>query len=151
METIQIPEAQKQKLLALLKKREDLGIVFFIIGIVGIIPIGITFFGDSATSFYSSPTLVFFILGIVYWSESESAMKKIHKNDYRVFKTMCKKVSSFGQASVENNEILSGNIKKPLKWLEVLDSAKSIKVGEEIGILQVGNDFWVFSLNELVY
>ena len=146
METIQISKEKEQNLISLFKKRQSLWIIFIVIGLAGIIPIGISFFGDSNTSFYSSPSFFLFILGIIFWSQCENAIKKIKKNEYQAFKTTCKKVNSFGYASVENNEIISKRQNKALKMVEVLGSAKLIKADEEIGIVKVDKDFWVFSL-----
>jgi len=147
MEKIQISKEQEQKLLSLFKSRASLWIAFFVIGLSGLIPIGVTFFSNSGTSFYSSPTFVFFILGIVYWNQSEEAKNKIKKGDYQVYKSECKKVG-WGYASVENNEILSKKVNKPIKKIEILSSAKSIKASDEMGILQTGKEFWAFPLNE---
>ena len=147
MDKLQITEEQEQQLLTSLKKRANLWMVFFVIGIIGFIPIGISFFGDSSPSYFSSPTFVFFILGTVFWSQSESAIKKVKEKDYKVYKAECRKMSVLGSAYVDNNEILSKTVKKAQKGLEVLGSTRSLRAGEEIGILQVDKDFWVFSLN----
>jgi hypothetical protein len=147
MEKIQISKEQEKKLLSLFKSRASLWIVFFIIGLSGLIPIGITFFGDSDTSFYSSSTFVFFMFGIAFWIQSEGAKKKITKGDYQVYKAECKKVG-WEYASVENNGILSKNVNNPIKKIQILGSTKSIQAGEEIGILQTSKEFWAFPLNE---
>ena len=147
MENIQISEEKEQKIVSLFKKRQDIWIIFFVIGITGLIPIGISFFGDSTTSFYSSPSFIFFILGIIFWNQSENAIKKISKNEYQAYKAKCKKVNLLGYASIENNEILSKKQNKPLKMIEILGSTKLIKADEEIGIIQVGKEFWAFSLS----
>ena len=145
MEKTQITEVQEQELLKHFSKRRTLGIVFFIIGILGYVPIGITFFANTATTFYTSPSAALFIIGIMYLAQS-NAISKIKKNDYQVYKATCKKVSSLGYAVVENNEVLSKKVKKPTKWIEMLGSTKSIQADKEIGILQVNKDFWAFSL-----
>ena len=147
MENIQLSEEKEQKIISLFKKRQAVWIIFFVIGLMGLIPIGISFFGDSETYFYSSPTFIFFILGIIFWGQSDTAIKKINKNEYQAFKTMCKKVSALGYVSVENNEIFSKKQNKPLKTVEILESAKLIKADEEIGIIQVGKEFWAFPLS----
>jgi hypothetical protein len=59
---------------------------------------------------------------------------------------VCKKVG-WEYASVENNAILSEIIKKPVKKIAVLGSVKTLRAGEEIGILRVGKEFWAFPLN----
>ena len=146
MEKTQITEVQEQELLKHFTKRRTLGIVFFIIGILGYVPIGITFFDNTATSFYTSPSAALFIIGIMFLAQSNSAISKIKKNDYQVYKTTCKKVGSLGHAVVENNEVLSKKVKKPLKRIELLGSTKSIQADNEIGIVQVNKDFWAFSL-----
>ena len=147
MEKIQISQEKEQKIVSLFKERQIIWIVFFVIGLTGFIPIGISFFGDSATSFYSSPTFIFFILGIIFWSQSENAIKMIKKNEYQAFKGKCIKINSLGYASIENNEILSKKQNKPLKMIEVLGSTKLIKAYEEIGIIKLGKEFWAFSLS----
>jgi len=106
MTEIQTSEQQEQKLLSLFKKRDWVWMVFIIIGILGLIPVGVTYFSDSATSAHSSPTFVFSIVGIVFLSQNEEARKKIKKGDYQVYKTECKKVH-WENVSVENNETLS--------------------------------------------
>ena len=111
-------------------------------------PTGFAFFGNSTTSFFSNTTFIFFIYGIIVWIQNAYAIKKINNNEYQVFKTICKKVSSFGaNALVQNNEILSKQVKRPLKMIWLLESARSIRADEEIGILQVNKEFRVFSLN----
>ena len=148
MEKIQMSEEQKQKLVALFKKRANLLIPFLIIGISGFIPAVITFFGESGTYYYSSPTIVFAILGIVFWSQSTEAIKKINNSDYQAYIAECKKVTTFGSAVVDNNEILSKKVKKPTTKIEILGSAKLLHPGEEIAIIQVGKEFWASAFNE---
>ena len=58
MEKIQLSDTQENNLLKLLKNRKNLGIAFFFIGISGLLPIGVTFFADTETSFLSSQTYV---------------------------------------------------------------------------------------------
>jgi len=147
MEKTMNSKEQEQKLLSLFNSRASHWIVFLIIGLSGLIPIGVTFFGDSGTSFYSSPTFIFFILAIISMDESDKAKKRIKKGDYQIYKTECKKVG-WEYASVENNEILSKNVKKTIKKIEIIGSTKSIQAGEEIGILQEGKKFWAFPLNK---
>ena len=148
MEKIEISEEQEQKLLSHFKSRAGLWIVFMIIGLSGLIPIGITAFSGDGVNYLFSPTFVFFIIGIALWGQSSEALKKIKNSDYQVYKAECKKVGVLGSASVENNEILSKKVNKPIKGIEIIGSAKSIKVGDEIGILQTGKEFWAFSLTE---
>ena len=148
MEKIEISEEQEQKLLSHFKSRAGLWIVFMIIGISGLIPIAVSAFGDTGVDYIYSPTFVFFIIGIALWGQSSEAMKKIKNSDYQVYKAECKKVGLLGSASVENNEILSKKVKKPIKGVEIIGSAKLIKAGDEIGILQTGKEFWAFSLTE---
>ena len=71
----------------------------------------------------------------------------IGESEYQAYKAICIKVNVFGSASVENNEILSKKVKKPIKWIDILGSEKLVKGGEEIGILCVVDNFWVFPLN----
>ena len=147
MENIQNSKEIAQKIVSLFKERQNIWIIFFIIGITGFIPLGISFFGSSSTAFYGSPTFIFFILGIIYWSQSMNSIKKINNNEYQVFKAKCQKVGALGYASVDNNEILSKKQNKPLKAIEILGSAKNIKVNDEIGIIQIDKEFWVFPLS----
>ena len=146
MEKITISKPQEQKLLSLFKKRDWGWIAFLIIGVGGLFPIGVTYFSDFATKFYSSPAVIFLILGIVLLCQNEEAKKKIKKRDYQVYKAECKKVH-WEYASVENNEILSKKAGKSMKKIAVLGSVKSINVGDEIGILKTGKEFWIFPLN----
>ena len=147
MEKIQLSEEQEQHLLMQLKKNRDVWLVIMIIGIAGFFSIMVTTAMGETEFYYSSPTWVFFVLGIIFTGQREAAMKKIKAKDYLVYKAECKKVSKLGTASVDNNDILSKSIKKPLKSLEILGSTKSIQVGDEIGILQVEKDFLSFSLD----
>ena len=146
MEKIEITKEEEQKIISFFKQRELIWIVFFVIGIMGFIPMGISFFGDSTTSYFSSPTFIFFILGIIFWTQSKSAIKKITMNEYQVYKAKCKKTNWLGYASVENNEILSKKQNKPFKMIEILGNTKQIKEDEFVGIIQVEKEFWVFSL-----
>ena len=148
MEKTQINQAQEQKLLAYFKKRSHIWIVFLIIGIVGLIPVAMSFFHESGPYYYTSPTFAMFALGIVFWSQSADATKKIKNNAYLTYKTECKKVNMFGYAYVENNEILSKKLAKPFKRIEIIGTVKSIRAGDNIGILQTGKEFWAFPLND---
>jgi len=147
MEKIQISGEQEQSLLGFLNKRKSIWFFFILGGIAGSLPIVITFFGDSATSFSTSPFLALFVLGILFTRQSEGAIKKIKENNYQIFTTKCVKVNALGYAVVENNEILSISVKKTTKSIEILCPSKSIQAGEEIGILQADKNFWAFSLN----
>ena len=148
MEQIQISKEQEQALLTHFKKRASIWITFLIIGISGLIPFTASMLSESGANFYSSPTAIFLILGIIYWTQGEEVKKKILKSDYLVYKTECKTIK-FSSVSVENNEILSKKIKKPIKWLEIVGTPKSFQAGDEIGVLRTGNDFWAFSFNEI--
>ena len=145
MEKIQISSVQEQKLLSLFKSRSGIGVPLIILGLSGLIPIGITYFGGSGTNFISSPTFVFFIIGTFFWSQSAEAQKKIKRGEYQAYKAECKKVG-WEYASVENNEILSKNVNKAIRKIAILGSRKLIQAGEEIGIIQVGKEFWAFPL-----
>jgi hypothetical protein len=149
MEKIEITDLQKEKLIKLLVNRKNLGVVFFIIGISGFIPIGITFFGSSDTSWYSSGLMVFFIIGVFFWNYADKAIKNLKNNEYHVYKSVVLKVSSLGYVHVVNNEILSKNVNKPTKSIEFLSSIKSVGVNDEIGIIQVDKrEFWGFAIND---
>ena len=147
MEKIQITEEQTKKLIAYFKQRASVWVVFFIIGIVGLIPIGVTYFGDSGPVYYSSPCIVFLSLGIVFWAQSNEVIKQIGKNELQVYKTECRKITAFGSARVANNEILSKTVKKPDKSIEIVGSAKLLKAGEKVGILHAGKEFFAFPLD----
>ena len=110
------------------------------------IPIGVSIFSDSSISHYSSPGIVFLILGLMYWGQNSEAQKKVNKGDYQLYKAECKGVS-WGYASVDNNEMLSTNPRKPTRKIDILGSAKSIRAGDEIGILKTGKDLWAFPLD----
>jgi len=146
MEEIQISKRQEQKLLSLLKNITNLGVGLSIIGLFGLIPIAITFYGNTGTNFISSPTIVFLIIGIMFWSQGREAQKEINNGNYQVYKSECKKVG-WEYASVKNNDILSKNPNKDLAKVRILGSRKSIQAGEEIGILHVSKMFSAFSLN----
>ena len=146
MEIIQITEEQEEKLITLFTKLKSLWIIFFIIGLVGFIPVGFNFFIDSPISFYTSPTFAFVILGIMFMGKGEDSIKKIKKKEYQVFKAKCQNKKLFEYALVENNEILSKKVRKSLKWISILGSPKSIQIGDDVGILKVDKDFWAFSL-----
>lgn len=145
MEKIQITKAQEQKLISFIKSRVNIWIVYLIIGVSGLIPVGVSYLGDSGANFISSPTMVFFILGLIFWSNDEEIKKKINAGNYQVYKTECRKIRG-EYASVDNNEILSKKLSKPEKYIQILGSAKSIQIGTEIGILQAGKEFLAFSL-----
>jgi len=145
VEKIQILEAQEQKLLAHLKKRVNIGMTFIAVGLIGVIPTIISFFSDTGTVYHYNSTFIFSILGVLFLGQSHEFVKKIKKGEYQVYKAECKKVG-WEHAFVENNDILSKNPKKAIKKLVILGSAKSLKTGEEIGVLQVGKEFMAFSL-----
>ena len=147
MEKIQISKEQELNLITDLKKRVSLGMIFIIIGLIGIIPIGITLFNDADTSYYSSGTFAFTIIGIILIGQSDAAAKGIKKGDYQAYKTECKKVG-WEFASVKNNDVLSKKVTKEIKKVAILGSTKAIKAGDEIGIIQAGKEFWAFPLSE---
>jgi hypothetical protein len=114
---------------------------------MGFVPMGITFFGNHDTNFYSFPLVVFFIIGIAIWSNAEQAFKNIKKNDYIVYKAIVLKTSSLGSVTIENNEILSKSVNKPTKSIDFLSSIKSVNVNDELGVIQVDKrEFWGFPL-----
>ena len=145
MEKIQLSTEIEQKLQTLFKKRRLFGVALIIVGIIGLLPIGISYAVGSMTTYYSSPVFIFFVFGILLWSQSEDAAKKIKKNDCQVFKAKCKGKKLFEYVLVDNNEILSKKVKRPLKYIEFLGPRES-KIDDEIGILQTGKTFWAFSL-----
>ena len=145
MEKIQISEEQKQKLLCLFGRRRNQGMGLIIIGLIGIIPVVASFFMDSDANFRYSSTFVFSIIGIMFLNQGEDAKKKILEKDYQVYKKECKKVG-WQYISVENNEILSKNLNKKIKKIEILDSRKLMQAGENVGIIQMGKVFWAFPL-----
>lgn len=146
MDKIQISKEQEQKLLSLFKKRVSLGMVFIIIGLIGIIPIIITLYSGEGTYYYSG-TMAFSIIGILIIGQCDVAAKGIKKGNYQVYRTDCKKVG-WEYASVDNNEILSKKVNKPIKKVAILGSTKAIQAGEQIGILHAGKEFWAFPLSE---
>jgi len=147
MERIEISDKQEQTLLSLYKKRNSVGIALIIIGLIGIIPTVISFISDAGANYYYNSTFFFSILGILFTSQNREAVKSIKKGEHQAYKTECKKVRG-EYASVENNEILSKKIKKPIKRIAILGSAKSMKTGDDIGILYAGKEFWAFPFND---
>lgn len=148
MEKLEISEKQEQSIKSHLLEKRKLGIVFMIIGIVGIVPVGVHLFGGADAGMFSSPTFIFFIIGLVFYSQYEESIKGINNKDYQAYTAICKKVSSIGNLSVDNNEILSKVVRTPLKRIDFLGSHKLYQVGDKIGILQVKKTFWAFALDE---
>ena len=147
MEKIEISEKQNQMLTSLFKKRSVIGLVLIIIGLLGFIPAVINLFSDAVYNYYYNSTFFFFIIGVLFTSQNREAAKSIAKGEYQAYKTECKKVG-VEYATVENNEILSKNVKKNVKKVAILGSAKSLKAGGEIGILHAGKEFWAFPLKD---
>ncbi|MCL1987006.1 MAG: hypothetical protein FWG64_03420 [Firmicutes bacterium] len=143
MEKIQVSQ---EKLMPLFSKRykEGLGLLIGVAIAVGIINI------------FEMPPGIFAIIGImvfgaiVVW-QAYTAQKSVKSGNYECFKTKCEKTNKLLESCyVANNEILPGN--KPLKRLDFAGtsgSLKSINVGDEIGVLRVGKDFWAFSLEDV--
>ena len=146
MEKIEISNEQEQKLLSLFKARKSMGLTLIIIGVLGTVSGLISIFLSSVT-WVANPFLLFFILGTIFRGQSIEAQKKIGEGAYEVYKAECKKVG-WENASVDNNEVLSKKVKKPMKKIDILGSNKSMKAGDEIGILLVNKTFWVFPLSE---
>jgi hypothetical protein len=146
MEKIQISKEQEKKLLSLFKERVNLGMVFIVIGLTGIIPIIITLLNEAGT-YYSSGTILFSFIGLLIIGQCNAAAKGIKKGNYQVYSTDCKKVG-WEYATVDNNEILSKKVNKPIKKVAILGSVKAMQVGEQIGILHDGKEFWAFPLSE---
>ena len=145
MTKIEISEDQEQNLLSLFKKdRTNTGMAFITIGLVGFITtISSALFTEMQP--YSFPTVFFFVVGILFLHQGYEAKKRIKTKEYQAYKTECKKVG-WEYVSVDNNDILSSNIKKPIKKLSFIGSKKELKTGEEIGIIQFDKVFYVFSL-----
>ena len=156
MEKIQINEDMKSKLIASFKKMKRVGIAFVVIGILGFTPLMASiisgFIADNTGFIFTgSPTIGFLGIGIIYISQAEAAAKKIGKDEFQVFTTKCVRRRLYDYAVVQNNEILSPKMTRPLKWVLIASSARSIKPEDEIGIVQVDRKtFYAFALNEQV-
>jgi len=146
MEEIQISKDQEKKLLSLVKESSQICIVFFIVGLSGLIPTIISFFGDAGPNYFYSTSFVFFIIGLVFWLQYKEAIKLIEAGDYQTYKAVCKKIG-WEYASIDNNEILSKNVTKATKKVAIFGTRKSMQAGDEIGILKVGKEFRAFPLN----
>jgi len=147
MEKITISEKQEQTLLSFYKKRSNIGMALIIIGLIGIIPTVISLVSDTGSGYYYNSTFIFSVIGILLMSQNGEAVKSIKKGTHRTYKTECKKVG-WEYASVENNEILSKKVKRNIKKVAILGSAKSMQAGDDIGIIYAGKEFWAFPLND---
>ena len=87
MEKISISVEQENKLLSFLSDKASISIVFFIIGMSGVVQTGVTYFGDFSTNYYSSSTFIFFVIGLGYWCQVYDAKNKIKKGNYQVYRT----------------------------------------------------------------
>ena len=146
MEKIEISKEKEQKLEALFKELRVSGICLMVLGII--LP-GFNFItAEGAISFVASPMFAFFIVGILLLDRSAKGIKAIKENTYQAYKAICRKKKLFEYVLVDNNEILSKKVKKPLKWLEFLGSRKAINEGTEVGVLQIGKLFNAFSLDD---
>ena len=150
MEKYEISAEQELNIKKHLKDKRKLGIVFMIIGLVGLIPVGVHLFTDNA-GLFSSPTFIFFILGIIFYGQYEESIKGLNNKDYQAYTAICSKVSGIGNLSVDNNEILSKVVRKEFKRIDFLGSHKLYQVGDKVGILQVKKTFWAFALDEEKY
>jgi len=148
MEKFEISEVQIKNIIKHLYEKRKLGIVFLIIGLVGLVPVGVHLFGGAEAGMFSSPTFIFFILGIIIYGQYEESIKGINNKDYQAYTAICRKVSSIGNLSVDNNDTLSKVVKRPLKSIDFLGSHKLYQVGNKVGILQVKKTFWAFALDE---
>ena len=155
MEKTTISEEKRNDLIIGFKKMRDIGLGFIILGIIGVIPIIsiiVGLFGNVNNlnpAFYPPYTAGFVAIGIIFMGQAENATKKIKNNDYQVYKTKCVRKKFFNEyAVVENNEVLSNKVSKPVKSLTIIGSHKSINDGNEIGILHVDKKtFYAFALD----
>ena len=141
MDRIEITEEQEQNIIRHLKKRKELGIAFLVIGVVGLIPLGVHLFSAADYGMFSSPTVFFFILGIMFYGQYEESTKGLKNKEFQAYSAICRKVSGIGNLAVDNNEVLSKNVRTPLKKIEFLGSKKLYQVGGKVGILQVKKIF----------
>ena len=155
MEKITISNEKSEELIIGFKKMKNVGLGFIILGIIGVIPVisiilgAFGDFGNNMNPAYYPPfTAGFVAIGIIFMGQAENATKKIKNNDFQVYKTKCMRKKFFNEyAVVENNEILSGKVSKPIKSITIIGSHKSINDGDEIGILHVDKKtFYAFSL-----
>ena len=123
------------------------GVVLVFIGLIGFFPTVISLFGDVGLNHYYNSTFIFSIIGILFVSQNGEAVKSIKRGEHQAYKAACKKVG-WEYASVENNEILSKKVRKPIKKVAILGSAKSLQAGDDIGILHAGKEFWAFPLSD---
>lgn len=145
MENFQISKEQEKELVSHFGARANMGIALIVIGLSGLVPTIITAVGYAAINPYFSFTFVFFIIGIMFMNQGKEAAKNVEKGDYEAFKTVCKKVG-WEYATVDNNEVLSKNVKKPTKKVGILGSKKGMNAGDEIGIIKVSKGFWAFPI-----
>ena len=150
MEKIETTEEQNVTLITGFKKMKSVGLAFFLIGILGMIPIVPLFAGifSSASITYTTPTFGFLAVGIIFMAQADSAVKRIKNNEYQVYKTKCIRKRFLNEyAEVENNEILSKKMRRPVKSIVIIGSHKSINPDDEIGIIQIDKKyFYAFSL-----
>ena len=112
--------------------------------------------GVAMITIFSAPQANGPIIGIMVFvavivGRAYTAQKAVKSGDYECFKTKCEKTSrALESCYVANNEILPGN--KPLKRLDFAGADKSLKavnVGDEIGVVRAGKEFWAFSLEDV--
>ena len=147
MEKIQV---SNEKLIPLFKKLKSNGIALICVWIGATIAlIGTGLFVNFALASPIAAFIGFMFMGFININYANVAMKKLESNELEVYKTKCIKKRLLEYAVVENNEILSRKVKRPLKWVPLLVPMKSINVGDEIGIVKVDKKvFYAFSLNE---
>ena len=114
---------------------------------IGIIPIIINLIGNTGINYYYNTTFVLTVFGVLIMGQNGEAVKSINKGDYQAYKTICKKVG-WEYATVDNNEILSKKVNKPIKKVVILGPTKSMQAGDSIGIIHARKEFWAFPLNE---
>ena len=149
MEKIEISTEKRNELIEGFKKMKSVGMVFLIIGLVGVVPIFPVMFGLlDTTASYGFPTIGFLFIGILYLSQADMAIKKINQGDIDVYKTRCIRKRFFNEyAVVENNDIISKKVRKPEKGIMIIGSTKLIQAEDEIGIVKFDkNSIYAFSL-----
>ena len=149
MEKIEITEDKINELIGGFKKLRGLGIAMLIIGALGpISAVLINVFGDNLALTFTMPSVAGFIgIGAVFMHQSNTAIKKMTKNEFQAFKTKCIRKRLGDYAVVENNEELSKKVKRDTKWVAIVGPSKLINADDEIGIVKVEKKlFYAFPL-----
>jgi len=148
------------KLISLFRKRNQKIQGGYVLGLVASIIVGVALTrifsetGSLTWNIWIGPATVAFSMLINIVVEtlySFHIISKVEGNDFQLFKVECRKLEPlWSSILVENSGAFSENLTKPTKRLWVVGRYKSVRVGEEVGVVKVGKQVFAVALEELL-